>query len=108
MDRMRLVDPRGTEWMVEVPGTPWGRMRGLLGRAGLPPFTGMLFRDCRSIHTLFMRFELDVVFLDQSLRVIEVRLAPPGRWSVRCAGATHVLEAPAGSGLRPGDALRRP
>lgn len=108
MDSIRLVDPRGDEWLVEVPRTARERMRGLLGRRGLAAFSGMLFLRCRGIHTVRMRFGLDVVFLDQSMCAIDVRLVPPGRWSVRCAGAAHVLEVAAGSGLRPGDLLQRP
>ena len=108
MDSIRLVDPRGGEWLVEVPSTARQRMRGLLGRGAAPPFTGMLFRNCRTIHTLFMRFPLEVVFLDRTLRIIDVQQAEPGRWSVRSSGATHILEVPAGSGLRRGDVLRTP
>ena len=108
MDQIRLVDPRGAEWLIDVPHTALERMRGLLGRRELPAFTGMLFLNCHSIHTVRMRFGLDVVFLDESLHVIDVRLVPPGRLSVRCAAARHVLETPAGSGVRPSDLLRRP
>ena len=107
MDTIQLIDPRGGQWRLDVPCTAVERMRGLLGREALPAFTGMLLLDCRSIHTLRMRFPIDVVFLDRDLRVIDVRVAEPGRWWVRCAGATHVLEVAADSGLRPGDVLRR-
>jgi len=108
VETIRLRDPRGAEWLVEVPRTARERMRGLLGRSELPAVAGILFLNCHSIHTVRMRFGLDVVFLDESLHVVDVRLVPPGRWSVRCAGARHVLEAAAGSGLQPGDVLRRP
>jgi uncharacterized membrane protein (UPF0127 family) len=107
VDTLNLVDPRGVEWAVEVPNTARDRLRGLLGRRGLPACTGMLFLNCRSVHTVGMRFGLDVVFLDGSFRAVEVRTVPPGRWWVRCARATHILEAPAGSGLRTGDVLQR-
>ncbi|MEA2555158.1 MAG: uncharacterized protein QOI60_489 [Actinomycetota bacterium] len=107
MDTLILVDPRGVEWVVEVPSRARDRLRGLLGRRGLPACTGMLFLNCHSIHTVGMRFGLDVVFLDGSFRAVEVRLVPPGRWWVRRARATHILEAPAGSGLRTGDQLQR-
>ena len=48
------------------------RMRGLLGRRSLPPGEGMLLQPSPSIHTAFMRFPIDVVFLDRNLRVIKV------------------------------------
>jgi uncharacterized membrane protein (UPF0127 family) len=108
METITLVDPRGLEWSVEVARSAWARMRGLLGKSDLSERAGMLFERCRSVHTIGMRFGLDVVFLDAAYRVIDVRAAPPGRWSVRCAGARHVLEVAIGSGLRTGDVLQRP
>ena len=107
MEQARLKDPRGLIWRLDVPRSVGERMRGLLGRNELPAFTGMLLLNCHSIHTVRMRFALDVVFLDRELRVVDVRVAEPGRWWVRCAGTKHILEAPAGSGLRPGDVLER-
>lgn len=106
MDLVHLEDPRGTIWLVSAPRTRRERMRGLLGRTGLPDGGAMLFRRCRSVHTLGMRFALDVVFLDGSLRVIDIVSAPPGRRRLHHPRATHVLEAPLGSGLRLGDVLR--
>lgn len=76
--------------------TPWERMRGLLGRDGLDPGEGMLFPNCSNIHTCFMRFTLDVVYLDREYRVRKItpRLQP---WRFSgCWGAAHTLELPAG------------
>ena len=85
-----------------VPRTIAGRMRGLLGRSGLPPGEGMLLRRVRGIHTLFMRFVIDAVFLDRQQVVIgidaEVR---PWRFASR-RRARAVLELPAGEGARRG------
>jgi uncharacterized protein len=54
------------------------RMRGLLGRRSLPPGEGMLLQPSPSIHTAFMRFPIDVVFLDRNLKVIKlVEHLPP-------------------------------
>lgn len=47
------------------------RMRGLLGRASLPSGEGMLLHPAPSIHTAFMRFPVDVLFLDGRMRVIK-------------------------------------
>jgi uncharacterized membrane protein (UPF0127 family)/CheY-like chemotaxis protein len=62
----------------EIADRPLARMRGLLGRAGLPPGEGMLLQPAPSIHTAFMRFPIDVVFMDGTLRVIKIieRLRP--------------------------------
>lgn len=72
------------------------RLRGLLGRRELPPDEGLLINPCSSIHTWFMRFPIDVVFLDRDLRV--VRLAADVRpWRLRWGrGARQVLELAAG------------
>ena len=69
----------------------------LLGLALLAPERagpGLLIPRCRSVHTVGMRFRLDLVFLDERRRVVEVRRdVPPGRF-VRCPGAMAVLELP--------------
>ena len=89
--------------------SPFSRMRGLLGRSGLESGEGILLRPAGSIHTAFMRFSIDAVFLDRELAVLKVAadIAP---WrAARCAGARAVVELPAGEsarrGLRAGDRL---
>jgi uncharacterized membrane protein (UPF0127 family) len=69
----------------------------------------VLLRPAASVHTWFMRFSIDVVFLDRELRVLKIvpRLSP---WRVASGrGARAVLELAAGEcerrGLRPGDCL---
>jgi uncharacterized membrane protein (UPF0127 family) len=82
------------------------RMRGLLGRDGLPEGCGLLIDHCGAIHTLGMRFALDVVFLDAGWRVVRVVAGVrPGRWFVWGGWrARRVLEVASGwlnaSGLR--------
>src|SRR5207253_3120640 len=85
------------------------RLRGLLGRRGLAPGEGLLLRPCSSIHTMFMRFAVDVVFLDRELRVVHVvpNLRP---WRLAASkGARSVLELAAGESdprrIRAGEAL---
>jgi uncharacterized protein len=75
-------------------------MRGLLGRGRLEPGSGLLLRPAFSIHTMFMRFPIDVVFLDRDLRVVDIRpsLGPWRAASVR--GARAVLELAAGEAER--------
>ena len=57
---------------------------------------GLLIPGCRSVHTFGMRFPLDLLFLDASLRVVEVRHAVPPRRFAGCRRAVAVLELPAG------------
>ncbi len=81
---------------------PLGRMRGLLGRADLPAGEGLLLKPAGSIHTHFMRFPIDVVFLDRDSRVLGLRSAiRPWRMASR-RGAKAVLELRAGEAQRQG------
>jgi uncharacterized membrane protein (UPF0127 family) len=89
--------------------SPFARMRGLLGRKGLEAGEGILLRPAGSIHTAFMRFAIDAVFLDRELSVVNVaaNLRP---WRVaRARRARAVVELPAGEaerrGVKPGDRL---
>jgi hypothetical protein len=91
----------------ELAETPLRRMRGLLGRAGLEPDQGMLFRPAGSIHMFFMRFPIDAVFCDRNLVVVGVeRGLRPWRTAGR-RGAKVVVELAAGAavGIEPGDRL---
>ncbi|MGZ4315505.1 MAG: DUF192 domain-containing protein [Gaiellaceae bacterium] len=88
---------------------PWSRMRGLLGRRHLAEGEGILLRPASSVHTWFMLFPIDVVFLDRDLSVLRVvpRLRP---WrAVWRHGAAVVLELAAGEcdarGVGVGDRL---
>ena len=67
-------------------------MRGLLGRKELPRGDGMLLRPAASVHTAFMRFPIDVVFLDAELRVVHVAHSVPPWRVVRGKRAKMVVE----------------
>ena len=72
-------------------------MKGLLGRSALDPDEGLLLRPAGSVHTAFMRFPIDVVFLDGAMQVLRVE---PNVRPWRVAGqrrARAVLELAAGS-----------
>ena len=71
-------------------------MRGLLGRKELPRGEGMLLRPAASVHTAFMRFSIDVVFLDAELRVVHVAHSVPPWRVVRGRRAKMVVELAAG------------
>jgi len=73
------------------------RLRGLLGRDGLPSGHALLISPCGSIHTFFMRFTLDVVFLDAEYRVCRViRGVAPNRMVWGGRRARRVVEMQAG------------
>ena len=89
--------------------TPWTRLRGLLGRHGLGADEGLLLRPAGSVHMLFMRFPIDVVFLDGEDTVVKI---VPGLRPWRFAAARRAkrtLELAAGAAARarlaPGDRL---
>lgn len=72
---------------------PLHRMRGLLGRRALPAGEGLLLHPTASVHTAFMRFPIDVVFLDRDLRVVKLveSLRPWRMASARRARSTLEL-----------------
>jgi len=77
-------------------------MRGLLGRRDLPHGEGLMLRPASSVHTAFMRFPIDAVFLDRDGRVLKVaRGLRPWKTSAR-RKARAVLELPAGESERRG------
>ena len=96
-DAVELADDRET------------RNRGLLGRDGLEPGAGLALTPCFAIHTFFMRFPIDVVFLDRYgfVRRVVHRLGP---WRLAVVpGARMVIELEAGAAqkqrIREGDNL---
>jgi uncharacterized protein len=84
----------------------WGlRLRGLLGRRGLASGTGLLLRPSFSIHTAFMRFPIDAVFLDHDLVVLRVEQTMRPFRTASCRGAREVVELAAGECARRGLAV---
>ncbi len=89
----------------------WSRFWGLMGRKALDEGAALLLRPSSSIHTAFMRFAIDVVFLDRSLQVVKVvPEMKPFRATVAFGAAHSALElnagAAAGAQVEPGDQLR--
>ena len=81
---------------LEVATSLAARTKGLLGRRGLPPGSGMLIDPCPSVHTWFMRFPIDVIFLDNKNRVVGLkRNLKPFRMAGAWRGA-KTLELPVG------------
>ncbi|MET3009551.1 DUF192 domain-containing protein [Stenotrophomonas koreensis] len=73
------------------------RARGLLLRAPLQPGQGLLIEPCASVHTCFMGYALDLVFLDRGNRVLGWREHLPPWRAAGLRGAHATLELPAGS-----------
>ena len=87
---------------VKIADTYARRTVGLLGRKTLPPGEGVVLRPSFSIHTFFMRFPIDLIFLDQDLVAIKIaEHVHPFRTS-SCRGAREVVELAAGECARRG------
>ena len=75
----------------------WSRFWGLMGKKSLPDGRGLLIDPCSSIHMFFMRFPLDVVFLDKDDRVTKVvKEIKPWRMALG-GGGKKALEIAAGA-----------
>jgi uncharacterized membrane protein (UPF0127 family) len=77
---------------------PWTRFVGLLARNNLRPGEGLHITPCSSIHTCFMRFPIDLLYLNrEGVAVKSVPALKPFRFSGGDRGAHSVLELPAGT-----------
>jgi uncharacterized membrane protein (UPF0127 family) len=81
--------------LIEVASTRRARGRGLLGRDGIDG--ALWLPGVRSVHTVGMRFAIDVAWLDADGRVLRVRTVRPGRATGWVRSAAGVLEAEAGA-----------
>jgi hypothetical protein len=99
-DRLRVINvTRSTELAsnAEVAKSGGKRSKGLLGRKGLMAGEGMWILPCEAIHTFFMQFAIDLVYLDRRNRIKKVvSNVPPWRLSA-CLSAHSVLELPSGT-----------
>ena len=81
-----------------VANTTLKRLKGLLGREALKDGEGLIIIPCSSIHTFFMRFSIDVVFLDRSNRVVAMaRSLSPARLFSSMFKGNLVIELPVGT-----------
>lgn len=98
--RLRALNrTRGTllATRLEVAGSGKSRRNGLLGRSGLAPGEGLWIVPCESVHTFFMQFPIDLVYLDRKNRIRKLR-SEVGPWRISaCLSAHSVLELPPGT-----------
>ncbi len=102
---LRREDGRIICETVEVADTAPRRLKGLLGRRSLDAGSGIVIRPGFSIHTAFMRFSIDVVFLDADLVVLRVEDTMRPFRTASCRGAREVVELAAGECARRGLAV---
>ena len=78
------------------------RNKGLLGRDGLAEGSGLVIAPTNAVHTFFMRFPIDIVFVGRSGEVVKVRPAVPA-WRIAAALRGYaVIELAAGGAARAG------
>lgn len=80
-----------------IADTFWTRAVGLLGQPSLPEGMGLWIRGAASIHTVGMKFSIDLIFLDRARRVVATSVnVPPGRMRCGGLGADSVIEVQSG------------
>ena len=98
--RMALVNQRTDEALadrIELAVTRNDRRKGLLGRNVFETSSALIIAPCFSIHTMFMRFDIDAVFVDDDGRAVKV-VQGLGPWRIAVQPFAHaVVELPAGS-----------
>ena len=81
---------------VDIADNPWDRFWGLMNKPGVPEGYGLWIVPCSDIHSLFMRFEFDAVFVDKQGKVVKLveKMKP---WGLSLAKGAHaVLELDGG------------
>jgi len=97
---MRLINQTKNTVLAKdvfVARNPFSRIRGLLGKKTFLVDQAIILEPCNSIHTFFMRFSIDVLFLDKNYKVIKaLRNFGPNRISLIYWNSVRVVELPAG------------
>jgi uncharacterized protein len=83
---------------MEIASTFGKRLRGLMFTAGLPRGSGLHLLPCRSVHTFFMRYSIDVIHLDKEYRIIAlIPSMKPGTIGLTHPGTASIVELPQGT-----------
>ncbi len=110
---MKLVDRNTGEVIatdIETAYSFWPRFKGLMLRKDMPEGSALHISPCPSIHTFFMKFSIDILYLNRKNEIIGMeRALSPGKVGKRFTGGHSVIEFPAGSlhnsAVHVGDAL---
>lgn len=107
-----IVEETNQKISIEIAESFWSRFCGLMLRKNIEPGRGLLLSPCNSIHMMFMRFSIDVVYLDAEFRIKKlVKNLYPWIGLSMCSGATSTLEMASGEivrlGLEVGQSLKK-
>jgi uncharacterized membrane protein (UPF0127 family) len=81
----------------------WSRLKGLIGAKALEEGEGLVIMPCSSIHTMFMAFPIDVLYVDAEHRIVDIDIdLKPWRLSLPRHRSHYVVELPAGTVLQTG------
>jgi uncharacterized membrane protein (UPF0127 family) len=98
--RLRVHNPSRETMLADralIADTSTTRKTGLLKHERLEPGEGLWIKPCEGVHTVGMKFPIDVLFLDKKRKVVKIRAAMP-RWRMAaCLWAHSVLELPSGT-----------
>ena len=98
---MRLINQTKNTVLAEdvfIADTPFKRIKGLLGRKIFSPGQAIILEPCNSVHTFFMRFPIDVVFVDTENKIIRaISSLKPSRITAVYWKSKFVVELPAGT-----------
>jgi len=111
---MQVYNQTRNVWLISngrLANSFWSRLRGLLGAAPLQPGEGLVLAGEKSIHTLFMSFPIDVIYVDNTHKVVRIdHNMVPFRLGPFVTQAAYVLEMPVGTiaktDTQPGDQLK--
>jgi hypothetical protein len=97
---MRLINQTKNIILAEdvfIARTIFTRIKGLLGRRTFLPGQALILAPCSSVHTFFMHFPIDVLFIDKDYKVVQaLSLLNPNRISRTYWHSSKVIELPAG------------
>ena len=79
-------------YSIEEANTFFKRLKGLMGKKSLEDGNGLLLKNCKSVHTYFMRFTIDVVYLDKNFIVLEKQNLQPWKCGKFVKNTKHILE----------------
>ena len=98
---MKCFNPKTQEVFADdlkMNKTFFSRLIGLMFKKNLPASSGIILKPCTQIHTCFMRFNIDVIFLDKDLKVVHIiENMKPWRISPLLLRARYTVELPAGT-----------
>lgn len=98
---MKLIHSKSKQLLADnitVAKDIFSRFKGLLGTDELSPGRGIWLTPCNAVHTFGMRYAIDVLFLDRSLRIVhQVKKLQPNRITRIILKAHSIVELPAGT-----------